>query len=85
MKKLLSVLMMMLSITSFSQVIPNKDLVVQALGPTGLDVTGLSTTIDFTTGAVYTCGYINTASAGKNLILVKLDSNLVQQWVATIM
>jgi hypothetical protein len=83
MKKLFSVLMMMLCLTSFSQVIPNKDLVVQALGPTGSDVTGLSTAIDYTTGAVYTCGYINTVSAGKDLILVKLDSNLVQQWVAT--
>jgi hypothetical protein len=83
MKKLLLVLMMVLSLTSISQVIPNKDLVVQAIGPTGLDVTGLSTAIDFTTGAVYTCGYVNTVSSGKDLILVKLDSNLVQQWVAT--
>lgn len=74
---------MMLGLTSFSQVIPNKDLVVQALSPTGLDVTGLATAIDYTTGAVYTCGYINTVSSGKDLIVVKLDSNLVQQWVAT--
>jgi hypothetical protein len=83
MKKLLSALMMALSLTTISQVVPNKDKVVQALGPTGLDVTGLSTAINYTTGAVYTCGYVNTVSSGKDLILVKLDSNLVQQWVAT--
>lgn len=83
MKKLLSVWMMVLGLTSFSQVIPNKDLVVQALSPTGADVTGLATAVDYTTGAVYTCGYINTISNGRDLIVVKLDSNLVQQWVAT--
>lgn len=82
-KKLLLILSLIVGLNVFGQVVPNKDLVVQAISPTGLDVTGLATAIDYTTGAVYTCGYFNSVSAGKDLILVKLDSNLVQQWVAT--
>lgn len=79
MKKLLSALMLMLCLASISQVIPNKDFVVQVTQG-GSDVQGLASAIDFSTGAVYTCGYKNTVSAGKDLVLAKLDSNGVQLW-----
>lgn len=70
---------MMLCLTFVAQVIPNKDFVVQVTQG-GSDVQGLASAIDFSTGAVYTCGYKNTVSAGKDLVLAKLDSNGVQLW-----
>jgi hypothetical protein len=82
MKKLLSVLMMVLYLTSFSQVVPNKDWVVQITNG-GIDIHGIAAAVDYTSGAVYSCGYMNTVSNGQDIVVVKLDSNGVQLWSAT--
>lgn len=59
----------------------NKDYVVPALGPTGLDVTGVASTIDKVNQFVYTAGSVNTPSAGRDLYLVKHTYNGTQKWV----
>jgi hypothetical protein len=82
MKKLLSVVMMLLSLTSVSQVVPNKDWVVQVTNG-GIDIHGIAAAVDYTSGAVYSCGYMNTVSNGKDVVVVKLDSNGVQLWSAS--
>ncbi len=80
MKKLLSVLMIVLSLTSISQVVPNKDMVVQLFAG-GSPLTGIASKIERVTGSIYSCGYVTTVSSGKDFVLAKLDSNLVTQWV----
>lgn len=66
-----------------SQVYLTKDYVVGLVGPTGMDVQGTASAVDYVNGYVYTCGSVNTASTGKDLILVKHDFNGVQQWSVT--
>jgi hypothetical protein len=83
-KKLLFVLALFIGLNVFGQVtptVPNLDLVVNVLNNSGADITGVASAIDYVTGAVYCVGYSNTVSSGRDLVLVKLDSNLVQQWI----
>ncbi len=86
-KKLALVLVCLFFKTIISQtypyVVPNKDYVVNIITGSGLDARGVASAVDYVSGAVYTCGFVNTASSGKDLILVKFDSAGVQQWVAS--
>lgn len=68
---------------TYPYVVPNKDYVVNIITGSGLDARGVASAVDYVSGAVYTCGFVNTASSGKDLILVKFDSAGVQQWVAS--
>lgn len=68
---------------TYPYVIPNKDYVVNVLNNSGLDAQGVASAVDYVSGAVYTCGFVNTASTGRDLVLVKFDSTGVQQWIAT--
>lgn len=68
---------------TYPYVIPNKDYVVNVLNNSGLDAQGVASAVDYISGAVYTCGFVNTASTGRDLVLVKFDSTGVQQWIAT--
>ncbi len=86
-KKVALVLVCLFSKTIISQtypyVVPNKDYVVNIITGSGLDARGVASAVDYVSGAVYTCGFVNTVSNGKDLILVKFDSAGVQQWVAS--
>src|SRR6185369_13948127 len=79
MKKLVYILSLLSCLNLIGQVVPNKDFVVQATQG-GLDIHGVASALDYTTGAIYVVGYKNTVSSGKDLFIVKLDSNGVQLW-----
>ncbi len=82
-KKALQLIMLVFSLNAISQVIPNKDWVKIATGPTGLDVTGGAAAVDKVNGNVYMCGFVNTVSAGKDLFLIKYDSSGIKLWSVT--
>jgi hypothetical protein len=79
MKKLIYVFGLLFAFCLKSQVIPNKDWVQQVTNG-GIEIHGIAAAVDYTTGAVYSCGYMNTVSNGKDVVVVKLDSNGVQLW-----
>lgn len=83
MKKIFLSFYLLCFLNSIAQVVPNKDLVVQVLNNSGLEATGVASAIDRVSGAIYTCGFVNTSSSGRDLALVKMDTNLVQQFIVT--